>query len=230
MIKQSHIIQSVIALLFGVILIGCGYMYVVDEFKLSEVYELLRSDNKENTKRDNLHEYFASIEYKVVQRGDIARLFLDVSLNIGGNELRNLRLYGGGVVRYSPMVARAWCVLSFSSLQTHEFSKAAVEQLRACYRLGRYEDEVVGGRLALVFSVWDQLPEDLRLSAISEVAGRLREQGTRLTTIRHLALAVATVAPQQQVLAETLVESQGEDSKKCFERFLVQFRKTKAGF
>jgi hypothetical protein len=208
MINYMAALQSVLAFFFGLYLLVSGYGYASDELKISEVYEILRFDNKINSDRDRLNAAYSSLESISAQRDEVSfsllYLALDLgkksltdSTNISESEVKNLNLAGKRVIRYSPMAARAWCVLAFSSVQANSINNIAIEQLRACYLFGPYEDELVGGRLALIFSAWDQLPEDLRVSAISEVAYGLREPQTRSATIQRLALVVATVAPQQ---------------------------------
>lgn len=216
---------------FGIILLHCAYEYEISEVKISRFYSTLHPNSNESI--ESLREAFSIIETKTLKRKDFSVILLNISVQIGSkitkdhltireNELKSIDFAGKSVSRYSPMSARAWCTLAMTSLYLHGVDKTMIERIRACYKLGPYEDELVGARLALVFSVWDHLPENLHNTAVSEIEERLSKTATRQATIRHLASTIATIAPKQQELAETLLLSKGDESVKYFIQLLRQ--------
>jgi hypothetical protein len=125
----------------------------------------------------------------------------------------------------SPLDAQPWCILAIAETRRNGMSSLAVRQLRACYKYAPFEDWAVTWRLSLALASWNQLPSDLRSSAITEIAYQLSIQELRSVMVQRLAFATATIASERAALARSLVELHGQQIKGRFEETLQAFRK-----
>lgn len=128
----------------------------------------------------------------------------------------------------SPLDARAWCVLALAQSKAVGITIAVIGQLRACYAYGAREIGIIDGRLMFVWSAWEQLPQDVRNSAMIDVAATLAEPALAPWMANRLAYAVASVAPSRGPLAETLLDTYGEQLKGKYEKAVDSYRRAEA--
>jgi hypothetical protein len=105
---------------------------------------------------------------------------------------------------------------------------AVIDQLRACYALGSREIGIIDGRLMFVWSMWDQLPQDVRNAAMIDVAASLEDPALAPWMANRLAYAVAAVAPSRAALAETLLDTYGEQLKDTYAKAVDSYRRNAA--
>jgi hypothetical protein len=132
------------------------------------------------------------------------------------------------LARSSPLDARAWCVLALAHSKATGVTPAVIEQLRACYALGAREIGIIDGRLMLVWSAWDQLPQDVRNAAMIDVAAALEDPALAPWMAARLGYAVATVAPSRAQLAETLLDTYGEQQRATYAKAVDRYQRAAA--
>lgn len=132
------------------------------------------------------------------------------------------------LARSSPLESRAWCVLALAQSKATGITPAAIQQLRACYALGSREIGIIDGRLMFVWSMWDQLPQDVRNAAMIDVAASLEDPALAPWMANRLAYAVAAVAPSRATLAETLLDTYGEQLKDKYAKAVDSYRRQAA--
>jgi hypothetical protein len=132
------------------------------------------------------------------------------------------------LARSSPLDARAWCVLALAQSKATGMTPAVIDQLRACYALGSREIGIIDGRLMFVWSMWDQLPQDVRNAAMIDVAASLEDPTLAPWMANRLAYAVAAVAPSRAALAETLLDTYGEQLKDKYAKAVDSYRRNAA--
>ena len=124
----------------------------------------------------------------------------------------------------SPLDAYAWCILAISDARADGMTDRAAQRLRACFKFAPYEDWIAGWRISLALGSWHDLPQDLRLTAMTEIARRLAKPELQMRTAQHLAYVVSTIAPQQSSLVLSLIALSSEPVKAQFQRTLKTFR------
>ncbi len=132
------------------------------------------------------------------------------------------------LARSSPLEAKAWCVLALAQSKATGITPAVIRQLRACYALGSREIGIIDGRLMFVWSMWDQLPQDVRNAAMIDVASSLEDPQLAPWMANRLAYAVANVAPSRAPLAETLLDTYGEQLKEKYAKAVDGYRRQAA--
>jgi hypothetical protein len=132
------------------------------------------------------------------------------------------------LARSSPLEAKAWCVLALAQSKATGITPAAIRQLRACYALGPREIGIIDGRLMFAWSMWDRLPQDVRNAAMIDVAASLEDPVLAPWMANRLAYAVAAVAPSRATLAETLLDTYGEQLKDKYAKVVESYRRQAA--
>jgi hypothetical protein len=128
------------------------------------------------------------------------------------------------IVSRAPLNGKAWCILAISEMRRNGVVPVAIERLRTCYRFAPFEAAITGWRLSLALASWDELPADLQISAMAEVALHLRTPSLRPRILQQLAFATAALAPEREALASSLVGLHGGEVKKQFDQALSQTR------
>ncbi len=224
-------------LIAGLALAGAGALMARQELALADARHVARDARPGRTTVpvSRLREAYSALD-AVNARGtdqlDIAIKLHGLGETDGTESLivRHARVYRAAekLARASPLDARAWCVLALAQSKAIGITPAVVEQIRACYAFGAREIGIIDGRLMFVWSAWDQLPQDVRNAAMIDVAATLEDPALAPWMANRLAYAVATVAPSRAPLAETLLDTYGEQLKVRYEQAVSSYRRVAA--
>jgi hypothetical protein len=224
-------------LMAGLALAGAGALLARQELALADARYVARDARagRQTAAVPRLRDAYGALDGANAGGGDQ----LDLAINLHGLSaaegresaiVRHARVYRAAekLARSSPLDARAWCVLALAQSKAIGVTPAVIEQLRACYTLGSREIGVIDGRLMFVWSAWDQLPQDVRNAAMIDVAASLENSALAPWMANRLAYAVATIAPSRAVLAETLLDTYGEQLKARYAQSLDAYRRAAA--
>ena len=234
MISYADRLCSVGATAVGLALLYNGGSLTAYEARMSGRY-LLGETNQQSSEKSNGNESY-SLKPDEIQNSELAARILRSEVYKGSppteaksEEARletefRITALAETLVSLSPLDAYAWCILAISDARTHGLTDRAAQRLRACFKFAPFEDWIADWRISLALASWHDLPRDLRLLALTEIARRLAKPELQMRTAQHLAYVVSTIAPQQSSLVLSLIALSSEPVKTQFQRTLKTFQ------